>query len=42
MNNRSAWYDIAEVKNHFPLNLKALIDTLIVVEPKEGKENENQ
>ena len=30
MNERSKWYDIDSVKKHYPLNLKALIDTLII------------
>ena len=40
MNERSAWYDIADVKEHYPLNLKALIDTLILAEKKEEEDNE--
>lgn len=40
MNTRSAWYDISEVKKHFPLNLKALIDTLLIVNKKEDNEDE--
>ena len=30
MNELSKWYDIDSVKKHYPLNLKALIDTLII------------
>ena len=40
MNERSEWYDIESVKKHYPLNIKALIDTLIITSKKEEDINE--
>ena len=40
MNERSEWYDIESVKKHYPLNIKALIDTLIITSEKEEDNNE--
>ena len=40
MNDRSAWYDIEEIKKHYPFNLKAFIDTLIITEPRKEEEDE--
>ena len=40
MNERSEWYDIESVKKHYPLNIKALIDTLIITSKKEEEINE--
>ena len=40
MNGRSEWYDIESVKKHYPLNIKALIDTLIITSKKEEDINE--
>ena len=40
MNDNSKWYDIDSVKKHYPLNIKALIDTLIITSKKEEDINE--
>ena len=40
MNDRSAWYDIEDIKKHYPFNLKAFIDTLIITEPRKEEEDE--
>ena len=40
LNERSKWYDIDSVKKHYPLNIKALIDTLIITSKKEEDINE--
>lgn len=41
MNDCSAWYDIESVKKHYPMNLKAFIDTLIIA-TSEKEESKNE
>lgn len=41
MNDCSAWYDIESAKKHYPMNLKAFIDTLIIT-TSEKEESKNE